>query len=952
MPEVLRCEQCGAPLSGRQDELGCVHCLLRAGMEPDHAEAAISPADFGTHSYQHYRVLLREDGSPWELGRGAMGVTYKAIDVNLQMHVALKVLNGRFSALPDAPARFLREAQAAAQLRHPNVASVFHFGVVNLLPGTGAADGEAETGAGDCFFAMEFVEGETLEESLRRRGPLRPFAAVEIGLQVARALLAAEKSGLVHRDLKPANIMILTDPSDGPKNAGETWVKVIDFGLAQAATADEASAGATGSRFLGTPEFASPEQLEGGRLDLRSDIYSLGCTLWYALTGKVPFRPEDRAERVPPVDQLIERKVPPPLIRLLEKMLATEPSDRPQSGVELSEDLRRCHAQLNEAAVSPSARFFGVRRKRRAFAAFAAIALAAALLGLAAYFFAPNVRLDDKSIAVLPFKNLSPDPNNAFFAEGLEGDLLASLVKIRDLKVVGRKSASDFSADVGRDLPAIGRTLGVRHLLQGSVQRTGDLVSVQVSLLDAPTGEVLWAERYDRTLKDSVALQGELAAAIVDALDATLTPQEREDLHDKPTTKTDAYLLYLRGLKFEASPVFQISDYEAAQALYLQALALDPKFALAHARLSSTLGLLYRFRGPRQELKRDAFAEARQALRLQPGLGEAHLALAFCYYRIERNFGRALPELEIARRLLPNDPEPISFIAYIQRRRGQWKQALAGLENVAALDPHNFSVAEELFSTATLLRDWPAADRFAQRLIQLAPTLPQVRVETAYRSIWAKGDLGPITKVFEDYTDFGDPEGDVTWVRWDAAMLARDFQKAHEAIDKFPHETLPSVFAGPLPKSYFEACISLAQGDKVQALKDFETARPPMEAESRAHPEDSLRHSRLGLLYAYMGRKADAIREGERAVQLQPASADAYDGPERLCNLALIHARVGDKDQAIAMVTSLLRRPGCVSFYEASMSLAELRLRWQWDPLRNDPRFQAILAGPEPVTVY
>ncbi|MGI8432547.1 MAG: protein kinase domain-containing protein, partial [Chthoniobacterales bacterium] len=590
-------------MTERQGEVGCVHCLLQAGMEPERAEAVSSPADFGTRSYQHYEILLREDGAPWELGRGAMGVTYKAIDVNLKIPVALKVLNGRFSALPDASARFLREAQAAAQLRHPNVASVFHFGVVNLLPG---AESDAR---GDCFYAMEFVEGETLEEGLRRRGPLAASTAVELGLQVSRALSAAEKCGLVHRDLKPSNIMILPEAGTNPQASEESWVKVIDFGLAQAANTDEEGAGETRSRFLGTPEFASPEQLQGRLLDIRSDIYSLGCTLWYALAGAVPFGSRHEAGRELPVDELRAREIPPPLVRLLQSMLAESPDDRPESGAALSEALKRCRPELVHDAPAPGA------RKRFA---LSAIILAAMLIGLAVYFLMPGTKPDDRSIAVLPFKNLSTDPHDAFFAEGLEDDLVASLVKIHDLRVIGRKSAAGFPANEKRDLPAIGRALGVRHILQGSLRRTGDRVYLQVSLLDARDGQVLWAERYDRKLEDSVLLQGELAAAIADALDAKLTPREKEDLHEKPTTNADAYLLYLRGLKFESSPAFVISDYEAAQALYQQALALDRNFALAHARLSSTLGLLYRFRGPQQELKRDAFAEAREALRLQP----------------------------------------------------------------------------------------------------------------------------------------------------------------------------------------------------------------------------------------------------------------------------------------------------------------------------------------------
>lgn len=958
--ETQRCEQCGAPLQTRA-EIGCLYCLLQGGMDGSGGEARVSSPDFGTRRYQHYEILTHPDGSAWELGRGAMGVTYNAVDVNLQMPVALKVVNGRFSSQPGSNRRFLQEAQAAARLRHPNVASVFHFGIVNALPGSGSvmtAGGDDVEEGGDCFYAMEFVEGETLEARLRRGGPLGPVMAIKLGLQVARAMVAAEKRGLIHRDLKPSNIMLLTeeDAEAGDElraATGEAWVKVIDFGLAQVATEEMGTS--TSSLFLGTLAFASPEQIEGRPLDVRSDIYSLGVTLWYSLTGELPFpsstnakSPNKKPHLALPVAQLLKRRTPEPLVGLLELLLATDPGRRPASAIALYDALNDCLESISQVPATAD-RFFRGSRKR---VTLAVVGVACILLGLAGYLSWPGSPPDDKSIAVLPFKNLGDDPGNAFFAEGIEDDLRSSLIKIRDLKVIGRQSASRYRPDSARDLPAIGRTLGTRHVLEGSLQRTGNHVLLRVALLDTRDGHELWAERYDRTLADAITLQGELAAAIVEALDATLSPQERVVIRSKPTGNPDAYLLYLRGRKFENRRASAISDYEAAATLYSQALAVDPGFAQAHARLAGRLSLLYRFRGPSEELKARAYAEAREALRLRPDLGEAYLAEGLCLYQIDRDFHRALPKFETALRLLPNDPEPESYIAFIHRRQGRWREAWAGLERVASRDPRTMLYQEELFATASLLRDWLSAANHADRITTLEPGLPQVKIERAYLDIWRRGDLSPIRKVFADYTAYGDPEGDVAWARWDSAMIARDFIGAEAAINSFPFETLPSVFSAPLPKSYLEACIALAQDDKPHAQELFEIARPPMEAETLAHPHDALRHARLGLLYAYMGRKTDAIREGEYAVQLQPASLDAYDGPERLCNLALIHARVGDVDQALSMIESLLRKPGCVSFYEASMSLAELRLRWQWDPLRADPRFQKILAGPEPVTVY
>jgi serine/threonine protein kinase len=928
-------------------------------MTTDEAEETSSPNEFRTHFYQHYEILVRADGSPWELGRGAMGVTYKARDINLDTPVALKIINARFSARPDVRRRFLREAQAAARLRHPNVASVFHFGTINTLPSVAGAATTAEENAeaGDCFYAMEFVEGETLEARLRRSGPLTPVLALEIGLQVARALAAAEQRGLVHRDLKPSNIMVAVEEeeaaAEGALHVGnEAWVKVIDFGLAKLCDKAEQPA----ASFFGTVAFASPEQIQVRAVDARSDVYSLGATLWYSLTGKIPFpgrslsKVEDPEKSAAlPVTQLTERGVPASVIALLESALAPNPDDRPRSAAAFGRALQDCLEDLTE--VSRKVVRLPRSRARRWALASGGLGIAASLVGLAIVLSLASSR-EDKSIAVLPFRNLSSDPANEFFVEGIEEDIISRLVKIHDLKVISRLSSSRYPAEAQRDLPAIGQSLGVRHVLQGSLRREGDRIFLNAALIDTHDGHELWADRYDRTLANAITLQGELASAIAGALDATLSLREKVDLRAKPTGNPGAYVLYLRGRKFDNSPTFAISDYEEAQALYSQALALDPGFALAHARRGATLAYLYRFRGPSEELKRDAHAEIREALRLNPELGEAHLAKGLSYYRIERDFERALPELEIARRLLPNDTEAESFLAYIHRRRGEWREARAGLERVLSRDPRNPTYTEELFTTGYLLRDWAYATEHIKQAEAITPTYSLFKVERALVDVWQNGNLAPLQQVFADLKNYGDPEGTLAWMRWDAAMLARDFKTAQAAIDDFPFETLPSVYSGPVPKSYLKGCIALAKGENVEAQPFFEVARPAMEAETIAHPENALRHARLGLLYAYMGRKTDAIREGERAVELLPVSQDAFDGPEQLGNLALIHARVGNNDQAISMIESLLQTPGGVFFHEASMSQWELRLRWQWDPLRSDPRFQKILAGPEPPTVF
>src|SRR6476469_985593 len=316
--QIEYCDLCGTPLFLSSGAPGCLNCLLSGGR--DGAEE---------RRYQHYEVKVREDGmTPSELGRGAMGITYRAVDLNLGAPVALKVISARYSNQRDARDRFRREARTAAQLRHPNVASVYHFG---------------ETSAGQCFYAMELVEGETLESRVRREGPLGAEVVLEIATQVAHALVAAEKHRLVHRDLKPSNLMLVPNDSG---NAHKPGVKVIDFGLAKAITSAGETPEPIQTGFAGTPGFASPEQsqADGRALDTRSDIYSLGATLWYTLTGKGP-PPGNR----PPTERLVERRVPRVMIRLLRRLLATDPAERPQTARAFLTELELCQAAMEAA---------------------------------------------------------------------------------------------------------------------------------------------------------------------------------------------------------------------------------------------------------------------------------------------------------------------------------------------------------------------------------------------------------------------------------------------------------------------------------------------------------------------------------------------------------------------------------------------------------------------------
>lgn len=558
----------------------------------------------------------------------------------------------------------------------------------------------------------------------------------------------------------------------------------------------------------------------------------------------------------------------------------------------------------------------------------------------------------DKSIAVLPLENRSDDPSNAFFADGIQDDLLSCLAKIRDLKVISRSSVTSYRDPVTRNLREIGRQLGVTHLLEGSVRRSANRVVLVVDLIDTLTGNQIWGERYDRTLADSLTLQGELATEIANALRARLSPAEKERVETKPTENADAYVLYLRAREYHSRPTGLLQDYQLAERLYTQAIELDPAFALAHARLSTALAYVYLNFQPTTEIKTRARTEADEALRLQPELAEGKLARALCLYWTEKNYEAALREMNLAARLYPGNAEIDFFSGAIRRRQGHWKEALASMRRALERDPRNNLIAREILLTNCLMRDWKAAASAGDRAVALAPDLPMLRVEKSYVDVWARRDSKPLRADLAAVPAGVDPDGEVTYARWDAALLGRDFIAAGQAVTSAAPEEVITPFGVVLPKNYLLGCIAFARGDQAQALPLLESARRSMETEAAHFPLDAFRQAHLGLLYAFLGRKDDAIRQGVRATELLPESKDAYFGPSVSGILALIYARAGEPDQAVALIERLLQTPGPLSpVFEGSITLSDLHLRWQWDPLRQDARFKKILAASEPRTI-
>jgi serine/threonine protein kinase/Tfp pilus assembly protein PilF len=933
------CPECGTRLEGGFSRgLGrCMICLLRVGFD-DAEEPDEAPLSSVADRLGNYRIERRDDGSLWELGRGAMGVTYRALDTSLRRAVALKLIDSEWVKRgAEARERFMREARTAASLRHPNVATVYHFGI--------------REENGQCFCAMELVEGETLEMRVRRTGPLDALTTIDIALQVSSALAAAEKQGLVHRDLKPANLMFVAeapdanDSSPGKAEKADTVVKVIDFGVAKALAEKPDAMGLTHGGFVGTPAFASPEQFTDARVDVRSDIYSLGATLWYLLTGHRPFQATtieqiraSQHSQALPIEQLKAARVPSRLISLLASMLAAEPAARP--------DVRALTSQLQDCRAQMLDRWKAARR----------LALTAGLIGMAAAAFvlflrwhnramsqnAAPANISKKGIAVLPFENLSDHQANANFAMGIQDEILTDLAKIADLKVISRTSVMQYKTRGERNLREIGQQLGVAHVLEGSVQRAGNRVRVNAQLINARTDAHLWAQTYDRDLADVFAIQSEIAKAIAGQLEAKLSPREENAIERPPTSDIPAFELYAQAKNVLAVRNARSNLLEAVDLLN-QAVARDPSFFKAYCQLAHTHDRLY-FLGYDHTPARLALAEAaiQAAFRLRPDAGEAHLARAQNLYRGYLEYDAALAELEVAGQTLPNDAGVFELKAYIQRRRGKQEEAVRSLERAIDIDPRNTFTLQQIALSYHHLRRFAEEKSVLDRALAIEPNDVDTKVARAFVEFHWKADTRPLHQILDSIRATNPGATQTIADGWLICALAE--RDAGAAINA-------AIAAGANPpfideavnfsRPFVEGIIARVAKDDEKARSAFTAARAEQEKIIHAQPNYGPPLCVLGLIDAGLGRKEEALREGRRAVELLPVEKDAINGTAMIKYLAMIAAWVGDDDLACEQLAVAIRPPSRLTY-------GQLKLLPFWDPLRGDPRFEKIVASLAP----
>src|SRR6266481_2994576 len=923
------CAECGS--TSRVGRGLCLKCLLSAGIagngEHPPVESTLDDLLRDIHGHDadwflgNYQVLE-------EIGRGGMGVIYRARQRHSRRIVAIKRILSYHADSQETLMRFRREAQAAANLDHPNILPIYEV---------------SEYDDGPPFFSMKFASGGSLLEAapILRSDPHR---AVALMAKVARAVQYAHEQGILHRDLKPGNILL-----DGH---GEPMV--ADFGLAK--WLEPTGRLTRTPSIFGTPGYIAPEQVSGSDTKLTSaaDVYGLGAVLFDLLAGRPPFTGEHALKTI---QQAAEKPAPklrtlaPALDRDLEticaKCLERDPLARYRSAGELADDLERwLHGRSIVARpVSPPVHLWRWVRRNPLVAQMAALVLAMATAVGVMISKAQTVSPPSASgIAVLPFESLSPDKENAFFAYGVYDGVWTKLAKVANLKVINHPSVAKYRG--ARDTLEIGRALNVAYVLKGSVRKNADRIHVNAELIGTPKNARVWAEEYDRDLSDVFTLQGEIAQKIADKLGVGVSPAGKTAFQDIPTSDLISYDAYLRAkdLLYDiALSTRQKEDLFQAVELLDQAVARDPSFFDAYCQLAGAHDRIFFLAFDHTDVRLKLSETVIQSIqRLHPERGETHLALAQHYYYAYRDYNRARQELVLAHLTLPNESRIPLLAGYIDRRQDRWEKSLEEMNQALELNPRDFSVLQQIALTYEALGRYQEMASTLDGVLSLSPKDVPSRVRRALVDLEGRADA----KAFETTIDAilaDEPNTALGFVNpWLLAVLReQDSGGVQRALSNMGEggcfdETIP------FPNDWCEGIAAWVHGDESTARAAFENARKELAEEVHNQPDYAAALCALGVVDAILGNKEAAIREGERAVELIPISKSAIEGATLVRYMAVIYAWTGEKDRAVQRLAETTYLPG------SHISYGYLRLHPLWDPLRGDPRFEAIAASLAP----
>ncbi len=922
------CAKCGGAVFADEPRGFCSVCLLRTGLglfeENDIGLETVHQPSAPMHEFGDYELLE-------EIGRGGQGVVYRARQRSLNRTVALKVIGlGRWASTPHLK-RFRHEAEAAARLEHPQIVPIYEIGERD----------------GSCYYSMKFVEGGQLDELVRRE-PVSPRHAAELLVKIARTVQFAHERGILHRDIKPGNILL--------DRQGEPHL--TDFGLAR--LIEQESTITNSFDVMGTPSYMAPEQAAGHTKELTAaaDVYALGAVLYQMLTGQPPFAGGTTYETIrlvietePRNPRLWNPKVDVDLATICLKCLEKEPKKRYETAEALAQDVERWlrHEPIRARRVGVITRGRKWVRRNPA-AAISAASMAALVIALGGLIWRSDfIRpLPSTGIAVLPFENLSEDKENAYLADGIQDEILTRLSKIADLKVISRTSTQNYKSRP-ENLRDIARQLGVAYILEGSVQKSGEAVRVNVQLIKAANGSHLWADTYDRRQIDIFSVETEVARAIADQLRAKLTGQEEQVIAAKPTGNPEAYDAYLRGLAYSLRPTYVPANPLAAQKYLKEAVRLDPKFALSWALLSYVDAREYSTRNlePTLALREETRVAAETALTLQPNLGEAVLAKGYYHYACQKDYNTAERYYDQARQLLPNSSRIPELLAYAARRQGRWDQSESYFNEAERLDPRNVYLLTQHAQTHILLRRFPEALRKLEQVLNITPDDPDTLAIMAGIA-QAEGDLprasallAPIRLAVDDPSVLKTQVYQAILERRPASVIA-----ALKEILVKPDSAL-GFYNGEL--RFWLGWAQEVGGDHAGAQETWQQARSELESFLEAQPENNSLIEGLALTNMFLGNKAAALSWAEGAIAAIPIEKDAMTGPRELDILARVAAQTGEPDRAIAALQKLLSIPYSGALVESvPLTPALLRLDPMFDPLRNDARFQKLVAPSSP----